>query len=515
MQIVQAVFGFFMSIINFIVSLLGGPSMLKFLVRRILAALPVLFAIMVVTFGLSHSIPGGPFDTVNQRRMPDHIRQQLEERYGLNKSLFFDTPTDGYGPETVNGKQSFVKGGYGQFEEGVYDELDGTGVKLTGTYDLWRWDDDTETYIQYEEHPYREWVEENADLVHTTNTLSGVSTLLAGMPAATVATTGYELTNTTSTDSSLDLMHSYLEDCRIYKQWPGWAVVARRQECSTGGGTVNVTFNQAGDVTRLDPLDTQFWNYFWNVLNLDFGPSLNIAELQENRQVSDEISERLPVSMEIGVVAVVFGFLMGVPLGVLAAVYHNSIIDYIATFFAVLGQSTPNIVLAPLLIIVFAVELGWLPTPQRGVWVDEPFFSRDHLTALVLPTIALGTGMSAGIARLTRASLLQVLNEDYIRTARAKGLRERTVIYLHALKNSLIPVATILGPLLAVLLTGTFVVELIFLIPGLGKSFIDSVGARDYTTIMGVTMLYSVFLIAGNILVDVIYTWLDPRIRFD
>jgi ABC-type dipeptide/oligopeptide/nickel transport system permease component len=207
---------------------------------------------------------------------------------------------------------------------------------------------------------------------------------------------------------------------------------------------------------------------------------------------------------------------LGIPLGVLAAVYHNSLIDYIAMFFAVIGQSTPAIVLAPLLIIIFAVELQWVPViDQRNVWSNGPEFSLYYLKILALPVITLGVGMSAGIARLTRASLLQVLHEDYVRTARAKGLRERVVIYVHALKNALIPVATILGPMLAAVLTGTFVVELIYSIPGLGKVFVDSVTARDYTMIMGVSLLYSVFLILGNILVDIMYTWLDPRIRFD
>ena len=205
---------------------------------------------------------------------------------------------------------------------------------------------------------------------------------------------------------------------------------------------------------------------------------------------------------------------MCIPLGVLAAVYHNSAVDYVAMFFAVLGQATPAIVLAPILIIIFAVELGWVPVAdQQNKWNEGPELSLYYLQILALPVITLGTGMSATIARLTRASLLQVMHEDYVRTARAKGLRERVVIYVHALKNALIPVVTILGPLLAGVLTGTFVVELIFVIPGLGKVFVDSVAARDYTMIMGVSLLYSVFLIAGNILVDIMYTWLDPRVQ--
>jgi oligopeptide transport system permease protein len=185
-------------------------------------------------------------------------------------------------------------------------------------------------------------------------------------------------------------------------------------------------------------------------------------------------------------------------------------------FFAVLNMATPTIVMGPVLIIIFAVELGWVPVAdQQNQWKQGPELSLYYLQILALPVLTLGTAKGAGIARLTRASLLQVLNEDYIRTARAKGLRERVVIYIHALKNALIPVATILGPLLAGILTGSFVIELVFAIPGMGKLFVDSVPARDYTLIMGTAIMYSVFLILGNILVDVMYTWLDPRIRFD
>lgn len=504
-----------MRVFNFLISLLGGPSMLKFLVRRILSALPVLFAIMVVTFGLIRAMPGGPFDAVNQRSMPDHIRNQLEQRYGLNKSIFFDNPANAKGAETMWGQQLWVKGGYGEIETGTYEPMDNTGLSIYEDFDLYRWDEEVQGLREYEEHPYQDWARDNADLTQALGLVSSFSNAVSGVPAPGIATTATYLNTNTVVNRSLIQLTDYLEDCRLYKSWPGWSLISRREECINTGGSVGFTIDEVNDGYRIDPMDSQFWNYFWGVLQLDFGPSLNIAELRENRQVSEEIANRLPVSMEVGVVAVIFGFALGIPLGVLAAIFHNTTIDYVATFFAVLGRSTPNIVLAPLLIIVFAVEIEILPTPQREVWVETSFFNKDHLVALILPTIALGTGMSAGIARLTRASLLQVLNEDYIRTARAKGLRERTVVYLHALKNSLIPVATILGPLLAALLTGTFVIELIFLIPGLGSAFIDGVNARDYTTIMAVTLLYSTFLIAGNILVDVIYTWLDPRIRFD
>ncbi|NPV68129.1 MAG: ABC transporter permease [Anaerolineae bacterium] len=267
------------------------------------------------------------------------------------------------------------------------------------------------------------------------------------------------------------------------------------------------------------PLMTQFIRYLASLARLDFGPSLGRSSLGE--PVSEIIGRGLPVSMQVGVFSVILGFALGIPLGVLAALYHNTIVDYGATFLAVLGTSIPNLVLGPLLIIIFAVSLNWLPVADvNGIWrstIRNPavIFSWEYVSLAILPVFTLGTGMMAGIARLTRASLLQVLREDYIRTARAKGLKERTVIYGHALKNALIPVATILGPLLAAVLTGSFIIERIFNIPGIGGEFVSSVASRDYNLLVGVTIVYSVFLVAGNILVDVMYTWLDPRIRFD
>lgn len=384
--------------LNTIVRMVGGTSMIKFLVRRLLAAIPVLLAILLVTFALIHALPGGPFNAVGQRRMPDYMVAQLQEKFGLNKPLFFNMPSDGFYP-------------------------DGDEWQVVGYHD---------------------------------------------------------------------------------------------ETVTTGGGQTGAVRSETRSVLRVDLLDSQFFNYVWGALQLDFGPSLNIALRDQNVQVSDEIARRLPVSMQVGLFAVILGFALGIPLGVLAAIYHNKPADYAAMFFAVLGQATPGIVVAPVLIIIFAVELQWVPViDQRNQWQAGPEFSLYYLQILALPVITLATGMSASIARLTRASLLQVLHEDYVRTARAKGLRERVVVYVHALKNALIPVATIIGPLLAGVLTGTFVVELIFTIPGLGKVFVDSVAARDYTMIMGVSLLYSVFLILGNILVDIMYTWLDPRIRFD
>jgi oligopeptide transport system permease protein len=185
------------------------------------------------------------------------------------------------------------------------------------------------------------------------------------------------------------------------------------------------------------------------------------------------------------------------------------------TTFAGLLAAIPTLALGPFLITVFVVQLKWLPNPDPRVWKNPQIFSWDFIGVALLPVMTFGIGIAAGLARLTRASLLQVLRDDYIRTARAKGLRERLVIYIHALKNALIPVATIIGPLLAGVVTGSLIIERIFAIPGLGEVFVSGIAARDYNLLVGVTLLYSVFLIAGNILVDVMYTWLDPRIRFD
>jgi oligopeptide transport system permease protein len=214
---------------------------------------------------------------------------------------------------------------------------------------------------------------------------------------------------------------------------------------------------------------------------------------------------------------------MGIPLGIIAALKQNTWIDYSATFLAVFFLSVPNLVLAPVLIWIFALLLGWLPVATWGAeppWLfgilpSPQNWNADFVTHALLPVFALGTASAAGIARLTRGSLLQVIREDYIRTARSKGLRERVIIVGHALKNSLIPVVTILGPIFAALVTGTFVVEQIFGINGMGKHFVQSVGNRDYPVLLGVTLLYSVVLIVANLLVDITYAWLDPRIRYD
>lgn len=232
---------------------------------------------------------------------------------------------------------------------------------------------------------------------------------------------------------------------------------------------------------------------------MNFGPSFK----NQSRTVNDIFRDTLPISFELGIYSLIVAITIGLPLGIVAALKQNTFWDYLGMGVAIIGVSVPVIVAGPLLIWIFAVELSWFEPTGWNSWSNK-----------VLPTLALGTGSSAIIARLTRASLLQVIREDYIRTARAKGLQERIIIIRHALKNALIPVLTILGPLFAAIVTGSFVTEIIFGIPGMGQYFVTSITNRDYPVILGTTLLYAVILVLANLVVDLLYAWVDPRIRY-
>lgn len=264
------------------------------------------------------------------------------------------------------------------------------------------------------------------------------------------------------------------------------------------------------------PLYEQFFLYLGNLVRGDFGPLLR----SRAQDVNDIVAQTFPVSIQLGVLSMMLGFTIGIPAGVISALKHNSIIDHTATFGAVLGVSIPNLVLGPLLILIFGVYLDWFPIAFWGA--DPPFIlgflprpTAEFWRHAVLPVFTLGTAQSAIIARLTRAGLLDVLNEDYVRTARAKGLREALVINRHALKNSLIPVVTLLGPLIAGAVTGSLITELIFALNGMGRQFVGSVQSREYFLLTSLTLIYGVLLVMGNLLVDIMYAWLDPRIRYD
>ncbi|WP_139785684.1 ABC transporter permease [Cytobacillus gottheilii] len=246
------------------------------------------------------------------------------------------------------------------------------------------------------------------------------------------------------------------------------------------------------------PLIVQYGNYLKSVVTFDFGPSIK----KSSQTVNEMLGRGFPISFELGIVTLIVAVISGITLGVIAALRHNGFIDYLAMTIAVLGISIPNFVLATMLIQQLAVNLPIFPV---ATWS-----SSMHM---VLPTLALATGPMAIIARLTRSSMLEVLTQDYIRTAKAKGLSPVKIIFKHALRNALLPVVTILGSLAASILTGTFVIEKIFAIPGMGKYFVESINQRDYPVIMGTTVFYSSILIIMLFLVDIAYGILDPRIK--
>lgn len=247
-----------------------------------------------------------------------------------------------------------------------------------------------------------------------------------------------------------------------------------------------------------DPLAVQYKDYLCNVLQGDLGPSFKYA----GRSVNDIIRESFPVSLELGLESIALALAVGVPAGVLAAYRRNGWQDRTVNLLTTLGVAVPSFVLAALLVETFAMKLGWFPAAMWNSWASR-----------ILPAIAMAAMPMAFITRLTRSSMLDVLGQDYIRTAKAKGLSTVTVLFRHALPNALIPVVTYLGPMAAGVLTGSFVIETIFAIPGLGSYFVTSIYNRDYTVILGITIFYSAIVIFMNMLVDLLYPLLDPRIK--
>ncbi len=250
-----------------------------------------------------------------------------------------------------------------------------------------------------------------------------------------------------------------------------------------------------------EPLPAQFGRYLGGLLRGDFGPSFQYKDFT----VTELIAAGFPVSLLLGGLAMLLALIVGVSIGTLAALRHNGPADRMAMAAAMVGISIPNFVMAPLLVLIFAIHLGWLPAGGLGG------FDPRHL---VLPVIALSLPQIAYISRLTRGSMIEVLNSPFIRTARAKGLPERKVVLGHALKPALLPVVSYLGPATAAIITGSVVIEQIFGVPGLGRYFVQGALNRDYTLVMGVVIFYGVLIIVFNFLVDLIYAWLDPRVAY-
>jgi len=250
------------------------------------------------------------------------------------------------------------------------------------------------------------------------------------------------------------------------------------------------------------PLWTQYVHYLWNVLHLDFGPSY----IYRDFTVTELILQSLPYSLELGTFAMLIALIGGVAVGVFAALRQNGAVDYLLMSFATIGLTVPNFVIGPVLSLVFAVGLHWV---SAGGWGNGGF--RD----LTLPVIALALPQLAIFARLTRGSMIEALRADSVRTARAYGLPARVVVVVHALRAAILPVVTYLAPAAANVLTGSIVIETIFGVPGVGRYFVTAALNRDYTLVMGTVVLIAVFIIVFNLIVDLLYAVLDPRVRYD
>ena len=251
------------------------------------------------------------------------------------------------------------------------------------------------------------------------------------------------------------------------------------------------------------PMYKQMFNYVWGIItNFDFGPSFRYKD----RSVNDIIAQGFPVTLKYGSWSFLFAVIIGISLGVIAAIRQNTYLDYFSVGFSISAQVLPNFVMAPILVLFFTLYLGWLP---GGGWEG------GKIQFVIMPVIALSTSYLASIARLTRSSMLEVLNSNFIRTAKAKGLPQYKIILSHALKPTLLPVISYLGPAFVGMITGSVVVDMYFSTGGIGLHFVNGALNRDYSTIMGITILVGCLTVTFNLLVDILYAWIDPKIRFE
>ncbi len=248
------------------------------------------------------------------------------------------------------------------------------------------------------------------------------------------------------------------------------------------------------------PLHRQYFSYLGSLLRGDFGPSFKYS----NRTVNEILAEKLPVSIELGLWSLAVALSLGLTLGIVAALRRNTWADYLASSIGAIGLSVPSFVIGPLCVLAFAIHAGWF---NASGW----YFPGDR----VLPSLVLGLAYAAPISRLTRGGMLEILNQDYIRTARAKGASEFRVVFRHTLRGGLLPVVSYLGPAVAGILTGSFVIETIFQIPGLGREFVTSAFDRDYTLVLGTVILYATVLMALNLAADIMQAWMNPKVGLE
>ena len=456
--------------------------MTKFVIRRFLWMLLVLFVVSFITFILMNSIPGGPFDRAGDRRLDPAIVANIEAKYGLDDPAWF---------RYINyiGGVAIPRLTYGEYQYMLTLNREEAGMEP-------RLDDEGEDIkLIFPRNVLTDFRPQSVLDNHLTNV--GIPFIRRAVPAniRDAASNGGNVIGDLNTGDEVEVLKLNSKETYYQVRAPG----ATFDDGTDTGWIVADRLKVNGEFSEENPLVTTVAPALATMRWLNFGPSY----ASRSQSVNDLYRNQLIVSAQLGAAAMIIAMVIGIPLGIVAALNRNTTWDYISMSVAILGVSVPVIVLGPVLRYV-AVQVPWLPVSGWGTWQQA-----------ALPAFALGFSQSALLARLTRASLLQVLNEDYIRTARAKGLSERVVILIHALKNALIPVITVIGPLFAALVTGSLVTETIFAIPGIGRYFVTSVTNRDYPVIMGTILVYAFFLVLANMLVDVIYAFLDPRIRFD
>jgi len=275
-----------------------------------------------------------------------------------------------------------------------------------------------------------------------------------------------------------------------------------------GGPTATTSDLEAirADLGLDDPFLVQYGTYVKNAVQGDFGYSY-----QSRQPVAEAIVGRFPNTLKLAVASMIVAIIIGIIAGLISALKHNSWLDVTSTTFALAGISIPNFWLGAILILVFAVNLQWLPVGG----LSAPFYSLEGMKQLILPAITLGTGSAAMIARMTRSSILEVAKADYVRTARAKGVKESNVIWIHTLKNAMIPVITVIGLNFGGLLGGTIITEKVFAINGVGRLMIDAIAARDFPMVQASVLLVATLFVVVNLIVDIVYTFIDPRITYD
>ncbi|MBN1483328.1 MAG: ABC transporter permease [Chloroflexia bacterium] len=539
--------------------------MMAYILRRLFWFIPVFFVVTALTFWTVRALPGGPFDFAGDKELPEYVVRNIERKYGLDKPIW---------QQYLNYLGDLVRLDFGvSYKYRDRDVSQVLGIKFLtierskvelqlqltdGSLVVTDPGIDKEFLLEEGKSvPLRDGtsvrygkgmviVEKRTDILldlpirvlSQEDRLMEVQVDDEWVPlhegAEVTLPDGTELV---SEDGEVRAQHG---SARLVLGWSkqGRLAMLEGSEATELKTNVRVELSKTEYITvdskrivmqeRLDlpikfmlhPQESGGWalsapgaeepQLLLDGKEIDLPGDLSVAWDESEGTFEAEIYRRtveakvgLPISAALGLFSMGIALLLGIPLGILAALRHNTIIDYVATFFAILGVSVPNMVLGPLLILLFVHQLDLLDLSWQG-----------RFSNYILPAIALGTGMAASIARLTRASLLQVIREDYIRTAQAKGLSARTVVVRHALKNSLIPVVTILGPMFAAIVTGTLVIEQIFAIPGMGKHFVTSIGNRDYPVLMAVTIIYAVLIVLANLVVDITYGILDPRIRY-